>query len=319
MIQLLHSIIASIYRKTIKKIFYKKPHKTIISIYQAPDFIPSTKCVLISHFDPIGVFDDVFIYYVTALKKLNFDIYIITTCIELDKNSLKSTLKLANVIIHRENIGLDFASWAAAIKKYNILKKYDSVLLTNDSIKGPLFNLNTYLDFFENSDGLGGFTESSIIKPHLQSYFLYINQKLVKKRYLQKFFNKILILKDKKDIILFYEIGLSQIVLSNGDKLTPYISIKNSYSLVDPKYRNETFRPTTHAWYPIIKRYRFPFIKRVVLTDASKLNIYFNSLEKIDVINSKPFKDNIIKYTRRFRKNNESLHISTYLQPRKIH
>lgn len=288
------SILFEIYSIYIKPLFYINPTKTILSeIKSSNNSLKHNKCALVSHYDPNGMFDDVFLFYMKELRKLGFDLYIITTSSTLNKISLQKALIIVNVIIHRKNRGLDFASWASVIKKYKIFNNYTSVLLTNDSILGPLSNLESIINHFENNEGLGGITESREKGRHLQSYFLYLNSNMIRKKYIVNFFHRILALEKKEDIVWLYEIGLSQTVLQNADILNPFIK----YEVISS---NNIKNPTIELWEKLLLEHKFPFIKRMVFTKM----ITSNDKEKaLLLIKDEIFRGKISQYISRYLEN----------------
>ena len=156
-----------------------EPELTILSCTENFDSKPlSSHVALVAHFDPDGMFDETFISYIKALKKSGYSVIVITTSRWIESEQIDMLLNYCSSLIHRQNIGLDFASWGAAINKYDLLSACKSIILTNDSVIGMVRPLNPIIEKFKDSDALFcGLTESNEISRHFQSYFLYIDSR----------------------------------------------------------------------------------------------------------------------------------------------
>ncbi len=243
----------------------------------------NSRAAVIAHFDPDGIFDSTFLDYLKELNKINFDIYVVTTSSKIDTKSLKKCPDISINVIQRRNIGLDFASWAMAIKRNLILERYDSLLITNDSIIGPLKNLNNIIEKFDGyKNSLCGLTESLKRERHLQSYFIYFNKSILRTKLIHDFWNSVKLIKSKSKIIKRYEIGLSKLALKNGihlNALVSYTQIKEYCEKMGDSYqyykdlKNVNLNPTLFMWDILIEQFEFPFIKRELLTqDRFKSN-----------------------------------------------
>ena len=95
-------------------------------------------------------------------------------------------------------------------------------------------------------------------RKHLQSYFLVFKQNVFKSEIFQNFINSIKHYDNKKDIILNCEIGLTEILHSNGFTSDFYIKMFNQFSNI-----------LIYFWRPLIKYFYMPFIKCIVLRNPS--------------------------------------------------
>lgn len=255
----------------VKKIIEVKTSSTV-------ELKSNKKVALVAHFDPNGQFDETFLFYLEELRNNSFDIIVITTSDSLEQNSTGKCLKYAHSILRRSNIGLDFASWRCAIEYYNIINNYESLLLTNDSIIGPLFPLKKYLDTFsKKKHTICGLTDSFEKHHHIQSYFLYFNNDLLKSDFFKTFLSTIKVLKNKDMIIRNYEIGLSKLAREENINLYSYVDARN---LIIEK--ENSFNVTLFKWSEIIEKFQFPFIKRELLA-KNRLNYNLDEIyNKID-------------------------------------
>ena len=236
----------------------------------------NSRAAVVAHFDPDGIFDLPFLDYLKELSKINFDIYVVTTSPKIDSESLEKCLDIVLNVTQRRNVGLDFASWAIVIKKKFILEKYESLLITNDSIIGPIRNLNLIIDNFDGfKNSLCGLTDSMQKERHLQSYFIYFNKSVLRTKFIHDFWNSVKLLNKKSKIIRSFEIGLSKLALKNGynlKALVSYSQIKEYCEGMGDSFqyhknlKKEYLNPTLFMWDILIEQFEFPFIKRELLT-----------------------------------------------------
>ncbi len=255
----------------------KKNNDSIIDFYTSEkDQSYNSRAAVVAHFDPDGIFDLPFLDYLKELSKINFDIYVVTTSPKIDSESLGKCLDIALNVTQRRNVGLDFASWAIVIKKKFILERYESLLVTNDSIIGPIKNLNLIIDSFDGfENSLCGLTESMARERHLQSYFIYFNKSILRTKLINDFWNSVKLFKKKSKIIKTYEIGLSKLTLKNGynlKALVSYSQIKEYCEGMGDSFqyhktlKEKKLNPTLFMWDILIEQFEFPFIKRELLT-----------------------------------------------------
>jgi rhamnosyltransferase len=227
-------------------------------------------------------------------------------------------------IICRENIGYDFMSYKIGLLEAGVeYKKYDEILICNDSVYGPLFDLKKALLLMskKNCDFWGIF-QSKQQKAHLQSFFITFKKKIIESEALEHFFSQISILESKEDIIVKYEIGLTQFLRIRGFKfkslfdtpsLTKKLQISISYLKRKPFFKNDKYNfiiattrkcirvsrnlievfimfltnnvnPSHHYWKEIIET-KIPFIKIELLRKNPCL--LENSDEIISYINKR--------------------------------
>lgn len=124
-------------------------------------------------------------------------------------------------VVSRANARYDFGSWAAALAAWPRLGDTAHVLLTNDSIIGPLTGrpdeLATLLrrgeadpaDVFAATLGRTG-------AEHLQSYFLLFRDEVLSRPAVQDFFANLPFSRDRIDLVQRYEHGLTALLRSEG-------------------------------------------------------------------------------------------------------
>lgn len=162
------------------------------------------------------------------------------------------------IIVRRPNIGYDFGTWATAIALFPQVLSSKYVLVANDSLIGPFGSLKPMLDNFEWHDcDVWGATNTTQVRPHLQSYFLGFKNGVLLDEPLQRFWKSIEILDDKEEIIRRYEIGLSRLLYAEG-----YVSAAWFESVF---IAQDGQNPSVQGWRRLLQL-GFPFVKRQLLT-----------------------------------------------------
>ncbi|CAI3950699.1 Lipopolysaccharide biosynthesis protein (RgpF) [Commensalibacter communis] len=164
----------------------------------------------------------------------------------------------------RPNEGLDFGAWQALMQK-NVTRDADHILLTNDSIFGPLYPMETIFSQRLNQPiDVWGMVETLEINWHFQSWFLCFTNQAFHHEKIQELFN--LPFKDmpKPQIIQKGELGLGRILqqIPNFNYVGQWSKLKK-YPLRDPRQTN----PMHMDWYSVIASGQVPFIKKEVIRD----------------------------------------------------
>lgn len=121
--------------------------------------------------------------------------------------------------IVRENVGFDFAAWAHAYTLLGSGAVRRRLYLINDSIIGPL-DLNAYRALLRrvreaNADFVG-MTRNRDPHDHLQSFFLVINEALLRAPVFDEFMSGVLNMPHKHNVIDCYEIWLTRFFERRG-------------------------------------------------------------------------------------------------------
>jgi hypothetical protein len=166
---------------------------------------------------------------IAELRAVGFLIVAVDTSARLPETELDCDL-----LIHRKNIGWDFASWMSTLARFPWLTNESSqLLLINDSNVGPLRPLS---ELFERARGLDvdvwGITDSWDIRYHIQSYFLHFNASALQGDHLGDFVDSFSFPSAKAKIIGSGEIGLSQHLIGRGLRLGvlfPYTELAETF------------------------------------------------------------------------------------------
>ena len=97
------------------------------------------------------------------------------------------------------------------------LSRFDEVVVCNDSVYGPFYDLTEiFLRMEKVQCDFWGVTESDEIARHLQSYFLVFRKSVLADNAFGGFWERVEVVRDKKEIIERYEVGLLQLLLAHG-------------------------------------------------------------------------------------------------------
>lgn len=220
-------------------------------------------CVF-SHFDAGGRILPYVRRYLSELGRCGFELHLVSTSPDLSSVDRRE-VERAGVKVHcRENAGLDFASWQWALQHVVPLAEVDWLLLANDSVFGPIFDLAPVFraQFAANPD-FWGITDSYEIAWHLQSYFLCLRGDVARSEAFRRIFAVDFAGLSKRSIIRNGEISLSQSLLRagfRGSAVCPYDRLRKHRSL-------GRCNATHFYWDQLIARLRCPFVKRQLIRD----------------------------------------------------
>lgn len=185
---------------------------------------------LFAGYDAQGIIDDSLLHYLQCLSGYGDVIFFMDNKVsdpELDKLKEIPNILHAKAERHGE---YDFGSYKRGYQwadKNNLLNKYDWVYLVNDSVYGPLFDIEGILvDLETRGVDLTGMIDfaNQATPVQVQSWFVGLSRRVANSAFLHEFMNEITRQVDKQLIVLKYEVGLSQRVLQHGYRMSTYIS-----------------------------------------------------------------------------------------------
>jgi len=218
------------------------------------------KIALLAHWDPHGLVDPYVVRYLVALKDIGYATVLISTrAVRLSGDALAA----ADAVLWRGCSGYDFTSWKAAFEYYPALFEAREILLTNDSVFGPMHPLSTVHDTMDKlSCDFWGLTFNKGRVPHLQSYYLAFRSSALKSGAFKDFFNAVDTVEDKYKVVTRYEMGLTVWLQRNGLKAGAYIApLANSPSGLRGK------SPIHKLWRQFLGDLHVPFLKRNLVRD----------------------------------------------------
>lgn len=147
---------------------------------------------LLAGFDPKGIVQDYVVYLARELSKIS-DVYYFFNgvCSKEELSKLKNFTKYA---VAREQPCYDFGSWQSLIHfiGWNKLSEYEEMIICNDSVYGPMTNLEDIFDYMSlRGYDFWGLTENYTSKYHLDSYFMVFSHKIVKNQAFHSFWENI--------------------------------------------------------------------------------------------------------------------------------
>ena len=245
---------------------------------------------LFASYDKDKIIDDSLLYYLRHLSELGDIVFVMDN--DVSETELKKLSKIPNVLYvcatsHGE---YDFGSykrgyiWARDNKK---LKNYDWIYLVNDSVYGPLHSLQPLLNSLENKGAdFVGMTENhnKNIPSHIQSWFMGLSKSIFTNELFNEFISNVSRQQCKWDIIMKYEVGLSQLLLRMGYSM--HTIIHNNFG-VDIVYK-EPLR---------VLNMGVPFIKKLALMNIEEIHYlypYMDDISFMDILYKNALRVNVI-------------------------
>ena len=264
---------------------------------------------LFSHFDLHDEIDDYVIDYLKSLHDCGYSTVFITTCENISSATLSFVRDYVFKIIVKKNVGRDFGSWFAGIVDSWRPNSFRKVLLANDSVYGPIFDLKSvFEDMSDRSLDLWGITDSFETEYHVQSYFVVFEERFANSAAFIKFWDSYRFEVDKRKVIENFEIGLTSFAVRSGFRAGAFCSYydvrRRALALMDTPsgtgtaVRQSKLTPVNGShffWRSLVKDFQCPFIKVELLRDnPSGIDDVFlwedviveNSSFKTELINS---------------------------------
>ena len=223
------------------------------------------RTVIFAHHDKDCIIDNYVIYYLKELQKIANRIVFVSDC-NLCETELK---KLDGITIHNiaNNHGeYDWGSYKYGyqyLEENNLLENIDVIIFCNDSVYGPIYPIENYIDEMNNnkSDFTGFFKNNydsyeKIGIPHIQSWFILLKRQVFLSAEFKNFIYSVKHLDDRQDIVDTYEIGFT-------DRMSKHFTY---YCL----YTSENYDAVYRSPLKLINL-GFPFCKVKIVT---KYNIY---------------------------------------------
>ena len=183
---------------------------------------------IFAHYDAQGEIKPFVVYYLRKLREVCGDLVFVSVS-NPSSTELRKLDGIASSCLFRENVGYDFAMWRLGVSQTD-LAGYDELLLTNSSVFGPLWPLESV---FERMAGvpcdIWGMTDNGEIAWHLQSYFLVFRRQIIESEAFRSFWASVLPYQNKTQVIRSYEIGLSIFFKEQGFHLVSLVKVDDLY------------------------------------------------------------------------------------------
>jgi lipopolysaccharide biosynthesis protein len=242
------------------------------------------------HFDRDGFVHDYVLHQLCELVGAGYRVTFVSNSTDLAAESRARVLPFCKELIWRFNTGYDFGAYKDGIASITDLDRLDSLILMNDSVYGPFWNLQ---DTLAKIDGLAtdcwGITDSFEYRYHIQTFFMVFLSNALKSTAFKGFWSELPYVDHRMWVIRNAEVRLTQALQDAHLKtsvLAPYRAVaatarERLARLVGapPAAEQAAFarfsaqimkdgvvNPTQFFWDVLITDYACPFIKRDLLT-----------------------------------------------------
>lgn len=174
---------------------------------------------LFAAYEEAGVVGESLLWYLKSLSKVGDVVLVADSDIDSSElEAIKPYCIYAQAARHQE---YDFGSykrayaWAAA----NLdLASYDYIYLVNDSVYGPLYDLESYLQRMEK---MAVPAYSLVVNPHkrhphMQSWFIGLDRNVFLQEWFAFFLTSVKKEANKNDICVIYETGFTELITKKG-------------------------------------------------------------------------------------------------------
>ena len=243
---------------------------------------------VVAHFDPAGQVAGHVDRYLAQLAGSVDRLVVVSTAPLTD--AARRTLEGHGDLVTRPNVGYDFASWKAGLAAAEPWDGFDRVLVTNDSVVGPMLPLGLILGEAAPRDvDFWGMTSSGEHSPHVQSWFVVFERPVIRSGLLHGFWRALEPVSDRYVVVRRYEVGLSRLLLAGGftmgswfrptplDAARARVRLRRALRQMPERqraalaatrstWRRPQWNPTYVLWDAVLDR-RLPFVKLEVLRD----------------------------------------------------
>lgn len=228
------------------------------------------------HYDQHGNVCQSDIEYIQQLKE-HSDKTIVVTNSEISEQDKQRLLKYSHRVIHRDNIGYDFAGWRDAINLVGMdsIRDNKELILCNNSVC-PVYSLREMFSRMDRKEcdfwGITDFPEirhsnrpeaaslvDNTIPAHIQSYFMVFRENILKSDTFFRFWQSVENKSHLQDVVSAYEIRLTQLLKDAGFNYSVYIpeaGIMQKMRAYEPHF-NATYAEPYKLWLlrtPLIKK-----------------------------------------------------------------
>lgn len=198
----------------------------------------SKRLFLFAGYDKNGIIDDALIYYVQNLATYGDVILCMDSdCDDTQIAKIKPFTIYAVATRHKE---YDFGSYKRCFqyaRDNDLLKNYDIVYIVNDSVFGPMFNMDNIIKNIENLPTDAGGIVISKHKTHtfMESWFIRLNKNIFMSDWFDKFMSAVTKEIDKDTITIKYEHGLTNLIRNNGCSCSGIYEFYGRFTYNNPK------------------------------------------------------------------------------------
>ena len=174
---------------------------------------------LFAAYEEAGVVGESLLWYLKSLSKVGDVVLVADSDIEpVQLEPLGPYCLYAQAVRHEE---YDFGSYKRAYAWANTnldLSSYDYVYMVNDSVYGPLYELE---DYILKMEAMGVPAFSLVVNPHkrhphMQSWFIGLDRTVFLQEWFASFLTSVKKEANKNDICLIYETGFTELISKKG-------------------------------------------------------------------------------------------------------
>ena len=237
------------------KLAKKFKHEIIKNIALRP--LHNKYACIFSHYDKDGIIDDYVINYLKALSVFA-DIVFVSTAETMPDTEINKIEPFCDQIIIKKNHGYDFGAWKTGLELSHIeLSNYENLILCNDSVYGPFYDLEEILEEAMNKYDVFSMTDSYEIAHHLQSYFVVYSRTAFSHKLFKEFWDSFSIYEDKNSLIKENEVKFSGSLIDSDLSVSAHCKAEDGDNLNQLHF----------YWDKLILNKKYPFIKIELLRD----------------------------------------------------
>ncbi len=184
------------------------------------------RVAIFASFNSKGLIPDSVIYYLQGLREVVDNIVFIgdNPIFETELDKIKDLVCFADCQRHEE---YDFGSYKRGFfyaKESGLLDDVEELIICNDSCYGPIFPFSESFDSMEQVHcDFWGMTINSIPKKHIQSFFYVFKSQVFNSTAFEEFMRSIKKERSVHDVIMNYEVELTELLERAGFKYTSFI------------------------------------------------------------------------------------------------
>lgn len=175
------------------------------------------RLAIYAHFDAQSEVKRYVSHTLSRLAALPADVVFVSTS-PLPEREQQRAREHASRVMLKDNVGLDFGMWKHALERVE-LDGVDELVLTNSSVFGPLGDddLGRAFDAMSRvSCDFWGMTDNPELAWHVMSYFVVVRRPAIESGALGTFFEHVLPMRTKGQVIRSYEVGLTSWLVERG-------------------------------------------------------------------------------------------------------
>lgn len=172
------------------------------------------RAVILAHYDQDGIVDPYVIRALHSYRAIADRLVLVSA----SASSLPAELTaVVDDFLPRANVGYDFCSWRDGIARLGDPRQFDEIVCANDSVYGPLSDLQPLMTDPRVADAdVWGMVMSAQRGDHVQSWFFAMRRRAIESRAFGEFWGSVEPQPSKEQVIDRYEVGLTEAFAAAG-------------------------------------------------------------------------------------------------------